>query len=134
MRIMQKGSVSLKVVKHIITKNFWEFYIIDDGNYKPDSDIQFAFVMGAECEFGDIDLAEIRPYISSETTNLKNVLCAKGYQWKESKKKCKNCDCELKGEMIFHPKLCFDCVLKLETKEVVENYLKLAKRKSNANS
>ena len=136
MRIMKNSSGSFKVVKHIVTKGFWEFYIIDNGMYKSDNDIQFAFVRGNFNEFGDISIKEIEPFIMSESTNLKNILPAPGFHWKESssKKQCTNCKAPLTGAMIFHPKLCLSCVVELETDGVVLNYLELAKRSRNAKS
>jgi hypothetical protein len=66
------------VHSHIITRNFWEYYILD--NYK-DRDIRFALVMGFETEMGDVSMSEIAPYIATRTDNLQGVMSAPGWEW-----------------------------------------------------
>ena len=87
MRIMKKGTQKIKVHRHIILKNFWEYYIIESDSipYKDNDDIQFAYVLGFYDEFGDISINEIKPYILSNTTELKNVAPAPDWIWKDQK-------------------------------------------------
>jgi len=80
MRIMKqlRHDIKYKVVKHIITKNYWEYYVTD----LPDADgIGNALVLGFETEWGSFDYNEMKPYIISETTNLDDLLPALGHIW-----------------------------------------------------
>ena len=78
----RKGSsTESNVLEHIILKNFWEYYILEDEYYDNADDIQFAFVMGFENEFGDISRKEIDPYIVSKTRNLNEVMPPEGFVW-----------------------------------------------------
>ena len=55
-------SESFAVARHIILRNFWEYYLEE-----PDENgITFGFVMGNENEWGSVDYNEIKPYIISE--------------------------------------------------------------------
>jgi len=85
MRKMQNetGTTTIKVIKHIILKNFWEYYIVDDKEmeFEKDSDIQYAYAIGHAQEFGTISLKELKPYIISETTNLNGVAPAPKWKW-----------------------------------------------------
>jgi len=88
MRTMIGNSIgeqgTINVVEHIITKNLWEFYIIDDPeNVRPEGYVT-ALVMGHETEIGDVYLPEIEPYIISRTTQLNEVFPARGWSWVES--------------------------------------------------
>jgi hypothetical protein len=80
MRQMQNKYGQLNITEHIITKNFWEYYITDE-TFGDDGDIVQAVVMGFETEIGDISLAEIKPYIITRTRNLNEVMPADGWQW-----------------------------------------------------
>ena len=83
MRVMQqidkRFKAKLKIRKHLIARNFWEYYITD--MYPPDSDIQNAYVMGNFDEIGDVSLLELKPFIISETENLQDVAPATGWKW-----------------------------------------------------
>lgn len=70
---------SFEVCTHIITKNFWEYYIgpIDEDGYA------YGFVMGDFNEWGDVYLPELKPYIVSETENLSEVMPPAGYEWED---------------------------------------------------
>jgi len=75
---------TINVVEHIMTKNMWEFYIMDDPeNVRPEG-YATALVMGHETEIGDVYLPEIEPYIVSRTTRLDEVFPAPGWSWVES--------------------------------------------------
>ena len=76
-------NTTVKVTRHIILKNFWEVYIIDEEEmeFPKDSDIQYAYVVGDAHEFGTIDLMEYKPYTISDTTNLNDVAAAPDWEW-----------------------------------------------------
>ena len=82
--ISESGTV-LNVVEHIITTNFWEFYILanEPDTHAPDPDIVFALVMGDYTELGDVYLPEIEPHIISRTTQLDEIAPAAGYRWQD---------------------------------------------------
>ena len=72
---------SFAVSRHIILKNFWEYYVEE-----PDENgITFGFVMGFENEWGSVDYNEIKPYIISEAkgTALDEVMPPAGYVWED---------------------------------------------------
>ena len=91
------SSLTFKVREHFITKNLWEYYVIDSspsdvGNefvhdpktgqyYSESSEIQFCYVMGLENELGDVFMPEIQPHIISRTKDLGDVAPAHGYMW-----------------------------------------------------
>ena len=77
MRNKADGEI-VTVHAHIITKNWWEYYILDNKRY---DDIRFALVMGIETEMGDISVNEIRPYIVTQTSNLDGCMSAPGWEW-----------------------------------------------------
>ena len=79
MRTMDNDGMKLNIVEHIIIRNFWEYYVTDIPSEDPD--IKCCYVMGAECELGDVYMPEIEPYIISRTKNLLGVLPAFGFKW-----------------------------------------------------
>jgi hypothetical protein len=80
MRNKSTGSV-LTVTEHIITKNFWEYYLTNEETDDPM--VKFGFVMGFENELGYIYIPEISPYVLTRTNNLTEVMPATGYEWVE---------------------------------------------------
>ncbi len=77
--VNQKGT-KFNVIEHIIIKNFWEYYVIDDPNNT--EDIKFCLVIGDEIELGDVSMSEIRPYVISRTKQLNEVMPpAANYSW-----------------------------------------------------
>ena len=72
------GSDTLTVYGHAITRNFWEYYILDNEKA---SDYRFALVMGYETEMGDVSMKEIKPFVFSYTENLQNIAPPEGYRW-----------------------------------------------------
>jgi len=90
MRKMQSksGKTTVTVTKHIILKNYWEYYIVNDDEmqYDEKNDIQFAYVIGHTQEFGDVSMKEAKPFIISETTNLNDVAPAPDWVWLDQKK------------------------------------------------
>jgi len=73
------NSSRFEVDLHIITQNFWEYYLEE-----PDSNgIAFGFVMGDFSEWGSVDINELKPYIISETRNLDEVMAPVGYHWED---------------------------------------------------
>jgi hypothetical protein len=88
MREMTKGNIKLKVVEHIITRNFWEYYILERERgdiVTHDPDIVYALVMGDHDEIGTVSMREINPYIFSRTVDLSDVAPAIGYRWEDKK-------------------------------------------------
>ena len=78
----ERGS-ELKVALHIITKNFWEYYLEEpdkDGN-------AFGFVMGLENELGYVNLDEVKPYTVSATKGdgLNGIMPAEGFKWEDAR-------------------------------------------------
>ena len=74
------GSV-VTVVKHIILKNGWEYYVTDD---KFNDDIVRCYVCGLYDELGDVSLSEIKPHIVSQTTKVgygSDLLPAPNCKW-----------------------------------------------------
>ena len=85
MRWMKKvnhdGSVTrIQIEQHIVLKNFWEYYITT-RRFEADKDIACALVLGYELELGDVRLSELKPYILSSTTDLKDVMPAPNWTW-----------------------------------------------------
>ena len=91
MRTMTGNSMgeqgTINVVEHIVTKNWWEFYIIDDPeNVRPEG---YATCVSVTTPFPfgrirDVYLPEIEPFIASRTTRLDEVFPAPGWSWVES--------------------------------------------------
>tara|TARA_X000001382_G_scaffold104384_1_gene79416 strand:- start:1616 stop:1906 length:291 start_codon:yes stop_codon:yes gene_type:complete len=72
---------SFAVSRHIILKNFWEYYVEE-----PDENgITFGFVMGFANEWGSVDYNEIKPYIMSEVKGeaLAEVMPPADYYWED---------------------------------------------------
>ena len=84
MRTMIKGSTVLDITEHIIIKNLWEYYVVKQKpkDESEDSNIKLCLVYGYELELGDVDMNEIKPFIISKTNNLKEVMPAPGYTWR----------------------------------------------------
>lgn len=85
MRTIIKGTQEFNVKELIITKNLWEYFILEEEDRPEDlpENIQMALVMGFETEIGDVDLEEIKPYVISKTTNLLEVMPPTGWAWKQ---------------------------------------------------
>ena len=82
--IPNEGGDSFTVHQHIILKNFWEYYL----EQADENGIAFGFVMGAENEWGSVDLNEIKPYVLSvagygSTESLNDVMPPAGYRWED---------------------------------------------------
>ena len=85
---MTKGNIELKVVEHIILRNFWEYYVLERelGDVMThDPDIVYALVMGDHDEIGTVSMSEIKKYIFSRTTDLSDLEPATGYRWEDKK-------------------------------------------------
>lgn len=82
MRLMKhlEGHTILKVVEHIILRNYWEFYILETPPDYPEN-IKQAYVMGFENELGNVDINEIKPFIMSRTKKLTEVVPGAGFEW-----------------------------------------------------
>ena len=71
----------VRVVEHIMTKNFWEFYIVETTEgVKPEGHAT-AVVVGDYTEFGDVYMPEIEPYIISRTAQLDEIMPAPNWRW-----------------------------------------------------
>ncbi len=73
---------SFAVSRHIITRNFWEYYLGE-----PDENgIAYGFVMGFENEWGSVDINELKPYIISYAVDvqLDEVMAPAGYIWEDA--------------------------------------------------
>lgn len=81
--IHEDNGTVLKVIKHIMLRNFWEYYILaDEPRSARNEDTAFALVMGDYTELGSVYLPEIEPYVISRTAELSNgVAPATGYRW-----------------------------------------------------
>lgn len=77
----QKTGQELQVIKHIILKNFWEYYIIAADTNDTENQVYLCLVLGEETELGDVYLPEIKPYLASITSNLSEVMPAPGWAW-----------------------------------------------------
>jgi len=88
MRTMTGNSMgeqgTINVVEHIITKNMWEYYILDDPENVSPEGYATALVMGREIEIGGVYLPEIEPFIASRTTQLNDIFPPVGWSWVES--------------------------------------------------
>jgi hypothetical protein len=78
MKSVTSGDV-LEISEHIITQNFWEYYITNEETDDPN--VKFGFVMGFEDELGYIYLPEIKPYVMTKTKDLESIMPARGYTW-----------------------------------------------------
>jgi len=83
MRVMisERGN-KFKVIEHIILKNFWEYYVLEN-EFEEDKDLGYAYVMGFENEFGYFTYNEITPYIMSRTSDLTDIMPAQGFEWED---------------------------------------------------
>lgn len=80
MRVMKNmNGYEVKVLEHIILKNFWEYYVLECEHNT--IDIKNCLVLGFENEIGDVSMSEIRPYILSRTANLNEVAPAPNWDW-----------------------------------------------------
>lgn len=76
-----KHGTRLRVTRHIVLKNMWEYYVTDD---RFDADTVRCLVVGFETELGDVYLPEIKPYIISDTKSEglpEGLMAAPGWEW-----------------------------------------------------
>ena len=69
----------VRVYAHLITKNMWEYYILDNAR----GDIRLALVLGDFTEMGDVSISELRPYLRSNSavTPDTDLMPAPGWHW-----------------------------------------------------
>ena len=79
MREMTNGRQAVKVHEHWITKNFWEFFFLED--LAKNKNIVLALVYGDVTEIGDVPLDEVRPFVMSKTRKLDDLMPAPGWRW-----------------------------------------------------
>jgi hypothetical protein len=81
--IPAEGGEPFAVHQHIITRNFWEYYLGETDEHG----IAYGYVMGDYNEWGNVDVKEIKPYIISvarqdgTTDTLDDVMPPFGYYW-----------------------------------------------------
>lgn len=79
MRQMKSNyGTTVKVIEHIILRNGWEYYVTEKVDKHG---IFFALVCGFESELGSVSLNEIKPYITSRTTDLADLMPAVDWTW-----------------------------------------------------
>ena len=71
------------VPKHIILKNFWEYYLGETD----ENGVAFGYVMGVENEWGSVYLPEIESYIIGRVTGveLNDIMPPYAYYWEDEK-------------------------------------------------
>ena len=79
------NKIVYEVTHHYMTKNFWEYYVINDPEYdkESDGDIKFCLVLGIEQEFGGVSLNEIKPYLINalELNDKTDLMPPPGFEW-----------------------------------------------------
>jgi len=80
MKMQHKNGTIINVVKHIITKNMWEYYVTDQV-FDVDTKTVQCLVLGDHTEIGDVSLNEIKPYILSQTNDMSQCLSAPDWKW-----------------------------------------------------
>lgn len=73
------GSV-FTVIEHLMLKNFWEVYVLEDEENTKDT--VMAVVMGFETELGPVYLPELSGLVISRTKDLSDLAPPTGYSWK----------------------------------------------------
>lgn len=78
---MKKGNQVVEVIEHIILRNFWEYYVLNEKTNT--DDIKFCLVMGDVTEMGDVSMQEISPYIISKkkVTKSLDIMPVPGWEW-----------------------------------------------------
>ena len=69
---------TIKVVEHIILRNYWEYYIVEAAD---EDGIVFALVVGDYTELGYVSMDEITPYIMTRTTDMDEIMPAPMWSW-----------------------------------------------------
>ena len=70
----------INVIGHVITRNFWEYYITDN-KFGTEGKIHNCLVLGDFTEMGDVDLEEIKPYAISVAGAHQEFAPAPGWSW-----------------------------------------------------
>ena len=67
------------VYQHIILRNGWEYYLEEADSYG----LAFGYVMGFANEWGMVDMAELKPHITSiaRGKELEYIMPPEGYHW-----------------------------------------------------
>jgi hypothetical protein len=78
MREMQRGNAKLKVVKHVILRNFWEYFITEMPN---ESGVGMAYVVGDYDEYGTFAQYDVDKHGISSTEELSELMPAPGWEW-----------------------------------------------------
>lgn len=76
-----KGPYGVKrVLRHIILRNLWEYYVFEE-NVDDVEGLMFCLVIGFENEMGEVLMSEIKPHIITQTSDLREVMPAPGWDW-----------------------------------------------------
>ena len=77
-RKMTNGDTTVNVVAHFMTRNMWEYYLLE----KPDKDgIALALVEGDYQEIGDVSIPEIQEFVFLATKDLSDLMPAPNWEW-----------------------------------------------------
>ena len=76
MRQMKRGSEIINVIEWFMTKNYWEYFVIEID----EDNIAFCLVDGFEMELGYVHLEEVKEYITIRTKEL-TMQPARGWEW-----------------------------------------------------
>lgn len=77
---IETGKV-ITVKRLLITRNFWEHFILSVDDIPESDDIQLALVNGDFNEMGYVSMSEIRQFKLSESNELDSALPPMGYIW-----------------------------------------------------
>ena len=74
---------TINVIEHLITRDLWEYYIIDDPEDVNAEGYQTALVIDdyPVPEIRSIYMSEITPNIISRTTKLNDLMAAPNWEW-----------------------------------------------------
>ena len=78
MRTMKRGNTKLNIVKHVILRNFYEYFITE----LPDANgIGMAYVVGDYDEYGTVAQYDIDKFGLTSTEELDEIAPAPGWDW-----------------------------------------------------
>lgn len=89
----EDAKITFPIKSWFMTKNHWEYYVIDTKKmdkmlkvaHEPlRKDIEYAYVLGFENEFGYIDMKELNPYRTVQAKSLKELKQIQpppGFKW-----------------------------------------------------
>ena len=92
MQYVNNDYTKVKVIRHFNatcpmtsdqTEPYWEYFIIDEPEmeFPEDSDIQYAFVLGWNDEFGTVSIKDLEQRAITDTKDLSEVAPAPNWRW-----------------------------------------------------